>query len=777
MKKIFLLLLIVFLSFGLLISADGYSFMNGEFTIDNFMLSLLPGGIFVNSAFENFFPNTTFLIEESNGFSLLDRTKVYFDGKSTLNFNYYFEGFKTNSSLYPGVSALIPPLSLNYSYKLSSSNNINPGIKIQLAKRDESFNEIYFSSVEPNLGSYLSFAPSLLNKHPITRAEKLYETRRKFLRNNVFTFSKRVLKEDDSDLYLSFSYINLKRLFNDFSWSLNSTFQENGELFSFLTSYKKNIGNGDMEIVSALNKKFRGNMNSEFGRLPFETVRQNYFSGFLGAKYEKLTLSLGLSFLYEKDRLSPNYSEFEKDLTDNDGEGFVPFERLGNFESLTINTSGEKVFLLEYTSVLSFFFKTKQSFIKGKENPYGKTELYFNKSPLYSIVWSSGSPYKNSNLMLTGGLSFIYYFSDNLKLKTHLYYAASSLSFEDRRKNLFLGGIAYDFQVFLFRDKDISFSVFYGRRPQEIRENLNFFLEDQRPFGIIYDNSGNEMGYTGGKYHHVSENLNTPYEKRFMISSTIRLSDTFKINLRGVYAKFSDNLWVKYKGYNGIYKEIDGFNLYFRSKPEDYILTNYDFDKDPFYAEFLFNILGMKKKSWFFSFSFMAHMGMGDTAFGNGPVYNDIGFLDESMADPNSWINGYGRVDGDRAFVGKILFGFYPIKNLSVGGNIKYRDGDPFAFIGYYLYNGQVALYYPHIQAEDERGRKGGPREDCIWDMSFKINYRIKSGRKKINLFLSFFNLFDIGAELSEYVFTPDKRNAVELQIPRSLRFGISYEF
>ncbi len=776
MKKINLLLIFIFLFFRPLFSIDSFYFMYGDFTIDSFMLSLLPGGIFVNSAFENFFPETTFLIEESSGFSVLDRAKVYFEGKSSLNFNYYFEDFKTNSSLYPGVNALILPLSLDYMYVLSSSNNIKSGIDILLDIEDRSFNKIYFSSIEPNLGSYTSFATSLLNKHPITRAEKLYETRRKFLRNSIITFSKRELKKS-SDLYVSFSYVNLKRQFNDFSQSLNSTFQENGELFSFLTSYKKKIGNGDMEIVSALNKKFRGNMNSEFGRLPLETVRQNYFSGFLGGRYDKDGLILTSSFLYEKEKLSPYSSEFEKDLMDNDGEGFLPFERLGDFESLTINTDGEKYFILRDASVISFFFNAKQSFISGKENPYSKTELYFNKTPLYRIVWHSGANYNNANSKLMGGIDFSHDLSYNLNIRARLYYTASSLSFKDQQRNLFLGGIAYDFQAFLFEDKDISFSVFYGEKPQEIRENLNFFLENQRPSGIIYDNSGNEIGYTGGKYHDVSENLNTPYEKRFMISSTIRLSDTFRLNLRGLYAKFKNNLWVKYKEYDGVYKEVDGFNLYFQSAPEDYILTNYDFDKDPFYVEFLFNILGMKKESWFFSFSFMAHMGMGYTAFGNGPVYNDIGFLDESMADPNSWINGYGRVDGDRAFVGKIIFGFFLFKNLSIGGNIKYRDGDPFAFINYHINDGRLILYYPHIQAEDERGIKGGPREDCIWDMSFKINYFLNKGKRKINVFLSFFNLFDIGAELSEYVFTPDKRNAVELQIPRSLRFGISYEF
>jgi hypothetical protein len=169
-------------------------------------------------------------------------------------------------------------------------------------------------------------------------------------------------------------------------------------------------------------------------------------------------------------------------------------------------------------------------------------------------------------------------------------------------------------------------------------------------------------------------------------------------------------------------------------------------------------------------------MGMGYTAFGNGPTANDIGIISESQAFPNSWINGFGRVDGDRAFVSKIFFGYYLSRRLFLSASIKYRDGDPFAFLNAFKKNNQWIITYQTIKAEDEYGKKGGPREDCIWDFNFKLSYDISLFGKKGRLELSLFNLFDFGGELSENVFSGGTRLANELQLPRSLRLGVEFE-
>jgi len=263
-----------------------------------------------------------------------------------------------------------------------------------------------------------------------------------------------------------------------------------------------------------------------------------------------------------------------------------------------------------------------------------------------------------------------------------------------------------------------------------------------------------------------------------MIALTAKLSEKFRFNLKGLYKKISDNFWVSFKEDYGFYEEVDGKEIYLFSRPfEDFVLSNYPFDKDPFYAQLLMQVMGSEKNKWYFSFSFMAHIGMGHTAFGNGPSANDIGVLDESQANPNSWINGFGRVDGGRAFMGKIYFGFYITKGLFVAANLKYRDGAPFAFIDTHLSHGQRVLTFKTIQGENEKGVKGGPREDYVSDISVKVRYEFKVFGRDAEVFVSLFNLNDLGSELSEYVFSGGWRYANELQIPRSIRAGLTIRF
>ncbi|MCP5047600.1 MAG: hypothetical protein GY940_10535, partial [bacterium] len=152
-----------------------------------------------------------------------------------------------------------------------------------------------------------------------------------------------------------------------------------------------------------------------------------------------------------------------------------------------------------------------------------------------------------------------------------------------------------------------------------------------------------------------------------------------------------------------------------------------------------------------------------------------MGILDESQANPNSLVNGFGRLDGDRGFVAKSYFGRYITKQLFLAVSFKYRDGNPFAFFNTFTRHDQRIIYYSTIKAENEKGIKGGPREDYIADVSFKLSYKLKLFNRAAVLSLSFFNVLDFGGELSEYVYSGGLRDSVELQIPRSLRLTLNW--
>ena len=80
------------------------------FIFDGFLMNYLPGGFFYPSFIENYAPDVTFLIEESNAFSLIDNPKVYFEGDSFINFNWQYNGMNINSALNNGSPALLLPL-------------------------------------------------------------------------------------------------------------------------------------------------------------------------------------------------------------------------------------------------------------------------------------------------------------------------------------------------------------------------------------------------------------------------------------------------------------------------------------------------------------------------------------------------------------------------------------------------------------------------------------------------------------------------------------------
>ena len=134
-------------------------------------------------------------------------------------------------------------------------------------------------------------------------------------------------------------------------------------------------------------------------------------------------------------------------------------------------------------------------------------------------------------------------------------------------------------------------------------------------------------------------------------------------------------------------------------------------------------------------------------------------------------------MDGDRGFVAKGYFGFYVFKKLFAAVSLKYRDGNPFAFFNTLSKYDQRVIYYQTIKAENEKGVKGGPREDYVADVSIKLNYNFKLFNREAVLSLSLFNIVAFGAELSEYVFSGGLRDAVELQIPRSIRLTLGWRF
>jgi hypothetical protein len=767
---------------------------NSEFVIADFMLKMLPGGYFYANFFENLAPDAISLLEESDGFAQLDFPKVYFEGDSWTQFNWFYNGFPINSALDDGAPAFQLPFLAIGSMALQSETPQHRDYGFHFRPRSPAAtrSRLMISTVFPNMGGYTALRKLAIGNHASLRADDLYSGRRQISGNEALDYSWET-KAPLSSFLLALSYFNLERRFNDFNIR-DAQFTENGSLLQFLTRWQRLYPRGTLDFSLAANGNRRGRLFAEEGRYPQETYVLDKKSWFAGLSWQGRPFNLRFSWQLEWEKRTPGTLDAGKDLQDIDGQGFFPFEKWGEFRANTLALALDQNYsfsLLGKKIAVEPYLNLTAVFLDAAEQTGSSNALYFAGQPYQVIEWQAGGEYRNQRFLGASGALLAMNVLDKITLNARLFFQYQGLVFQTARNNCHFFQPGGELGITWRAGQKNSISLSYGILPYELRGNVSDFLEDQRPGAVIYywqdDNGdgrfqdqekGAVFGQSGGAGHFLSQNLQLPLRESILLQLTARLSANFNLHIKGLYKKIRQPLWAYFADKYGHYEEFSGRDYYFFDRPfSAFKLDNAAFAKDPFYAQLLIQLQGQKTERWFFTFSFLAHMGMGYTAFGNGPTANDIGIISESQAFPNSWINGFGRVDGDRAFVGKIFFGYYLSKRLFLSASIKYRDGNPFAFFNAFKKNEQWIIAYQTIKAEDEYGKKGGPREDCIWDFNFKLSHEFSLFGIKGRLELAVFNLLDFGLELSENVFSDaSRRLANELQLPRSLRLGVEFE-
>jgi len=762
-------------------------FENNEYLFTDEIMDLLPGSRFYQTYLENVNPGATVLIEESNGFSMIDDPRIFYEGDPFNQFRWYLDGFRIDSALRPGTPAVSLPLGLRQGYRLSGTHagRTDTGFHFLTPDPKKNIHGLSFSGVYSDLGSYISEEEATgYNQLPKPSSE-----RRKIQSSYLADYVKSHQFKNGSALALGVSAFQMDRDFNDFNRK-DSTFSEDSGQVDFLARFDTQLGHWDMSAFSGIKFNSRDNLFAELGRLPQETYERDDFSGFLGAELKRDDLLFRFSFQREDQEITPNVLNFEKDLRDIDGEGMYPFEKWGDFSSNTVVLDGE--YRTSYKPVnVTYFANIRNSTIYGDEGLHDYHPILVDGEPYQVLTWDKTRSYTNHNLNIRAGVTAEWQSTPRLRLFSKAYLSHTRLIFEDSSNDTDLLSPCVDFGIeFRRTDKD-TLSFHLGYLPADVNEETNFFLERQRPSGTYRfwndlngdgqfqeGEAGELFGRTGGNTHLVDDDLKQPGWLRAMILYDYRLSPKWTMNLKLLYKRMFNPLWVRHPENNGFYETVNGERLFFYNEPFDtFELTNKSVDDDPFYAEALLQVSAVVPKKWYFSASFMAHMGMGSTVFADGPS-SDIGLLDETMANPNSWVNSFGRVDGDRGFVAKLLYGFYLADKATCAFTVKYRDGSPFAFVNAVNRHGQWVFYNDTIKGEDDRGKKGGPRENSIIDLSARLNYFFKVFQMQAMLFVEAYNILDLGYELSENVLHPTGwRDPNELQIPRSARFGLNISF
>ncbi len=765
------------------------------FGFDRFFIDTLPGGSFFPTFFESYAPDATFLNEESNGFAFIDPPRVYFEGDSYLDFNWNFNGFNINSQLNAGTPAVRVPSSAISSFLLRGETPLsrNTGLEFSWKTPDRNYQTLGVSTNYTNMGTYSDWAQFFIFTPASTRDKFLYNERRKSLGDWHIDY---LLNKNfgDSNLTLSLQYYDIQRQFNDFN-TFDATFMEDAEVLLATAQFRVELDDGYWEIIGMMDLSERTNLGAETGLYPQETMDQQKSSFLGGVHLAKEAFDLKLYVQQEHETLLPYELNFGKDLLDNDGDGLFPYGRFGEFSATTLNASIDVP--LEFDigdgiARINAYADLRYSRVNGAEESHQYNPIFANANPYQVIMWDGANDYHHIATNMKAGIRADLELSPDISIESNLFFKYSGLSFQDDANNLTFANPGFDIGIRLFKDRKTQIQLAYGVIPYDINPQVGFFLQQQRPYGgIFYWNdlngdllfqpgeTGDLYGLTGGKYHLLDENIETPVKKRFLLNIFTQFSRKWSLNIKGIYKINSNNYWVNFKKEYGFYENVDGVDLYFFDSPfKNYYLSNYAFEEDPFYAQLLLHLKGGEKDKWFFSFSFMAHIGMGATTFGNGVGSNDIGIIGESQANPNSHLNAYGRLDGDRAFVGHIYTGFYLFKRFSLGISLKYRDGQPFAFFNAVNGYDQWAIYYQTIKAEDKKGQKGGPREDYLSEVNVRLNYRFRLSNVDAVLSIEAFNIVDVGYELSEHVFYSTKeRDAVELNIPKSFRLSLNLRF
>lgn len=782
-------LALLFLLLPSLLGAGGDESDPARFVLDEFLLQTLPGGAYPSNFIEMMAPDVTSAIEESNGFAALDVPRAYQDGLSSAQTTWQYDGFRVNSALDDGAPAFSLPRLAQSEFRLQAQTPWDGGAAIGVAS-DPAGNglRVALSGTLPRMGGHTALGWLLVPNLASERGQVYAAQRRRLTRQYSADLLWRRRSETGS-LLLAASWLDQGRQFNSLQAPAD-VYHEGGNLLQLFGRWRRSLDRGRLSVSLAFNRLQRDNLGAELGRTVTETLAQHKDSGFAGVALEGSRSRVRLSLVFEKDRRRSPYGNWTKELQDRDGDGFWPFARQGDFSAVSLRGQAEhhrrvRLFGRQFTA--KPFVEWEWDRVRGAEEVPAFNALTAGRLPYQVLLWTPGTPYRHHRLDLSGGLAGRLALTGRLDVQARLFLRGQALSFNDAATDLSDWTPGYDAGIVWRPGRRWNAQLAFGRIPLAFGAQTSFFLETQRPTAEVWDwedGNGNrsfQFGeqanlrlLSGGSTHAAAAGLRAPVQQRLLALLSVDLGKGFRFDLKGILGRQFHQLAVRYSDEFGFYFTENDRTLYFLKYLVDgYRLTNDGGEpRNPFYSELLMRVSTRVQDRWFFSLSFLSHMAMGVTPFGTG-ASNDAGLIDESQADPNTWRNGFGRLNGDRAFVSKVFFGWQPRPRLFVAASVRYRDGTPFAFIDTVRRFGQWVLTYRTIKAEDENGVKGGPRADCVWDANVQVNWRPALFRGRVALQAAFFNLLDFGSELTEYAFSPSTRQANELQLPRSLRLGV----
>ncbi|MFZ4414132.1 MAG: hypothetical protein ACOYOV_13700 [Bacteroidales bacterium] len=734
---------------------------------------------------------------------------------------FYFNDFKINDPYFPG-SAMHKPFLFDNNVDIDF---INSSVNFLPASTEQ---KAIIQWNNGKLGDRLWNADYLINTITghVSPYQRLYGTPieyRKRVEGNVLIMLHNIIENRHGNLYQSIYFNAGEHMLTTFDYKgINAYFPEN---------YLQLHISGNLHPISSklfdyngyiFSYQERDHLFSEYFYGQNETAKMKSFDlSLYGKKYEKYSSGLNISF----KNIEHNTPNFSRNFVDIDGEGLEPWYADENITAFSYYHK-QDIKLNDLFSFKAELYDGLQFYNPRQQSSYNTT--YFqstdtNYRSLYYTEWQYNS-FVATLLQNTANIELHHANSSNtMAIKADLGISLDGFSV---KSNTF---IKPNWQFTLDMEVKLSsfaaISIFMGKKQLPFdADYLRFFSADYMNGKIYYwqDANGDKafqpsekaafFTTTGGKYHHLSDELRQPYEIYMEIPIVLKAGKRSLFTLSGCYRQFRDLWGITYDkpaSSYGYYSQPENVSIY-SSEPvyrQIFFLNNTEVNyvavnnyaslikaaapnstfltENPHYEGWTFKY-EYRGRKLYLSASITAYHLVGFGSMGNGVIHNNLGVLSETMANPNSYIYFLGRLDGDRSYIGRFLVSYAINRHLTMAFQYKYKDGQVLNSFGVKnitdnIGNTQIAIWNNNVKGDNFYSGETSRREDCFYNTELRCKYSLYFDKKILDINLSIYNLFDLGFQLAEDNFAPatneGHRKVIDTQTPRGFILSAALKF
>ncbi len=751
---------------------------NGHYRLATFLHDV-PSAGHTGTLFDHLVQPTLLQIEDAGGFSTPDDEKVSIYGDSWTVTQWYVDGYNLTDPLSPGAAGIRIPFrmlrSLNLVYEENPRSVRRAGVSLRTVQVDDAHT---IAGVRGNVGDVGGIWPpakpimdGISGRHPRDREVPPSPYRR----HQAFQTDGWAVLPVATPRVAGVWSVELRsgvRTYNDFGpvrdpasefGHLNGTYDEPWAILSVASSLRPE--RIDVRLLSAAEYRQRGYAGNELELAVPETARQRSIAVFQGVESEFVRASVMVKQRTDDAR----DHDFDFDLRDPDGQGLAPWQPAGDWWAVDSTA--------EFRSGPFFLMAGNRALVFRSDRQTWSHDLFFE-----------GAPYGRVDLTGTDTVHFI---GDNragfqdgyhrgkhqLDFDIHLSEIHGLVAGDANRMMFANVGLQLDWNWFIAP----TFTPFIGlaKTPQAVN-NLQLQAIDGNYLSgrqVLFNGAQEQLLDTfGGQHLTVDPELKPADVYSVSVGFSAPWNDTWSVEALGLLKLYHNHWAIRFDGAPEQFGYFADDVFYYGYGPKAYTLTNRSGDL-PRYQGVHLQLVGQKPRRFVYTFSFTAYNVFGDSAFGNGPMANDLGVVNYLDASPNARFRGRANLDSDRAFLVRTLAGVRVVDEFWTFLTVAQRDGTPFAFYDIHQDNGQVARIY-----REHRGSPGtglgpriGSREDFQLNVDLKGQYTARVGQVQLKTWLLVSNLLDFGNTINEAYNNhgPDYRTALETEIPRVFSVGI----